>query len=183
MNLGKNNQAIVNAHQMGYKVTDDGRVLSPFTGRERILWNDKKRYRKLQTDIKGYLCFGIGKCASKVMVHRLQAYQKFGNKIFEDGIQVRHLNGNSLDNSFDNIAIGTASDNMMDKPKALRVRQASLANKKHKDVLAIRAFYRTCNSYKKTMERFNISSKGTLHFILNNAIHEKEDYNQPEFIM
>lgn len=41
------------------------------------------------------------------MIHRLQAYQKFGDKIYEDGIVVRYLNGDRYDNSYDNIGIGT----------------------------------------------------------------------------
>ena len=36
-----------------------------------------------------------------------------------------------------------------------------------KEVLMIRRFHKKCKSYKKTMEKFNISSKGTLHRTLN----------------
>jgi len=48
-------------------------------------------------------------------VHKLQAFVKYGNQIFEKGMVVRHLNGNSLDNSWDNIVLGTQSQNMMDR--------------------------------------------------------------------
>ena len=38
----------------------------------------------------------------------------------------------------------------------------------------IRKFFKKCGSYKKTMERFNISSDGTLSYILNKAQTKKE---------
>jgi len=60
-------------------------------------------------------------------VHQLQAYQKYGDVIFNDSIHIRHLNGNPKDNSWDNISIGTQSDNMMDIPKDVRVRSAKKA--------------------------------------------------------
>jgi hypothetical protein len=120
---------------------------------------------------KGYIYGGIkinGK-TTKIYAHRLQAYKKFGDAMFEDGIMVRHLDGNPANNSWDNIEIGTQSDNMMDIDADIRLAKAlhatSFARKHDKET--IRAFYREHNSYKKTMEHFNISSKGTLHFILN----------------
>lgn len=62
-----------------------------------------------------------------IRVHQFCAYQKYGMSIFEDGIAVRHLNNQSLDNSLGNIGIGTYSENMMDKPKTQRIWQAHLA--------------------------------------------------------
>ena len=49
-------------------------------------------------------------------VHRLQAYIKYRELLYQKDIMVRHLNGNKLDNSWDNIAIGTAYDNAQDIP-------------------------------------------------------------------
>lgn len=49
-----------------------------------------------------------------VYEHRLVAFQKFGIKVFEDKIVVRHLNGNKLDNSPENIMIGSQNDNIKD---------------------------------------------------------------------
>jgi len=37
----------------------------------------------------------------------------------------------------------------------------------------IRKFHDKYKSYKKTMEKFNITSKGSLHFILNNMYKTK----------
>lgn len=115
------------------------------------------------------------------MVHRLQAYQKFGDKIFENKIVVRHLNGNYLDNSWDNILIGTFSDNKMDIPKENRIKSATTASRKMQD--NIRTYDERCliyedlkNNipYKEVMLKHNISSKGTLSFMKNKSIEYKE---------
>ena len=105
-----------------------------------------------------------------LLVHRLQAYQKFGNKLYEQGIEVRHSNGNSKDNSYDNIILGTRSENMMDIEESVRKSKASNANKKYPDelVLEIKEYYSLGHSYSDIMKKFNISSKGTISYIINN---------------
>lgn len=49
-----------------------------------------------------------------VYEHRVVALKKFGAQIFENKIVVRHINGNKLDNSPDNIMIGSQNDNIKD---------------------------------------------------------------------
>jgi site-specific recombinase XerC len=44
--------------------------------------------------------------------------------LFKEGIQVRHLDGNYLNNHFENISIGTQSDNNYDIPKIVRIEKA-----------------------------------------------------------
>lgn len=94
----------------GYRVDRDGQVVSP-----------AGRPVKATAEGHGYLTFGfrlgVGhprgtQCAIKV--HRLQAFQKFGKAAFEPGIVVRHMNGNRLDASWDNIEIGTHRENSAD---------------------------------------------------------------------
>lgn len=96
--------------------------------------------------------------------------QKYGDKLFEKGIETRHKNGIKTDNSWNNILIGNHSQNMMDIPKQIRVKKALHASsflvKHNKD--EIKKYHEKYKSYKKTMDKFNISSKGTLHYILNN---------------
>ena len=89
----------------GAKIAKDGQV----TG---ILGKVIKGYPMRS----GHLAVTFGSAGDKKLVkfHHMQAYEKFGDAIFEDGIVVRHLNGDPSDNSWDNIAIGTQSDNMMD---------------------------------------------------------------------
>ena len=162
------NRSEIKLYNLGYRVTAQGDMRglngkpigSLCNGYYRIHVRIKK---KLHSKIKnGYI---------NCLVHRLQAYQKYGEDIYKKGIVCRHLNGNPLDNSIDNIAIGTQSDNMMDRKKEDRIAHAKLAssyNQKHNPDV-IKKYYAKAKSYKKTMAEFNISSKGTLHYILNKA--------------
>ena len=74
------------------------------------IFNKDGKQLSIGKSSKGYLSFNIrlskGSKPTRSFVHRLQAFQKFGEKIFKDGIVVRHLNGVSTDNSYDNIGIG-----------------------------------------------------------------------------
>ena len=102
----------------------------------------------------------------------MQNKHKYGNIIYNDNIVVRHINNNSLDNSWNNIIVGTYKDNSNDIPQDVRMKRSINATqycKKYSDekVLEIIRFYKSSNSYKETMKKFNISSKGTLNFILN----------------
>lgn len=148
------------ASEKGYFVNNEGEVF----------YQNKKR--KLYYKLKGipYAMFTIrvNNKLMKIEVHRLQAYQKFGDKIFEPGIVVRHLNGNSTDNSINNIEIGTYRDNSLDIPKEKRIELAKYASSfmqkyNHDEVYE---FYQKTHSYKKTMELFGITSKNGLHHII-----------------
>jgi hypothetical protein len=157
--LTKVNRGIIHANNIGYKVNENGEVISN-RGNIRKLNDNKKGYYRISIRLNGEQI--------NIPVHKMVAYQKFGDKIFEKGIQVRHLNSNSFDNSYDNIEIGTQSKNMMDTPKEERIRRAKHASsflKKYNHEKVI-SFYNNCKSYKKTMEKFDISSKSTLNFIL-----------------
>jgi len=148
------------AYNKGYRVTDKGIVNGPQK-------EDVGYFRN------GYLIVTIrvhGKCKN-LRAHRLQAYQKYGEKIYEPGTVVRHLDGDSKNNHVDNIGIGTHSDNMMDMPKEVRIAKAKHASsfvKKHDHAEVLEFYYKT-RSYKATMDRFNISSKGTLNFIIKQS--------------
>jgi hypothetical protein len=142
----------------GYVVTEDGMLLNPKGARVGNI--DKQGY--VQSSIR------IGKKVAVFYAHRLQAFQKYGDKLFVDGVVTRHINGNSLDNSWNNIVIGSHSENMMDIPEQIRIKKAKHASsflKKYNNDEII-DFYNTCKSYKKTMDKFGISSKGTLNYIL-----------------
>lgn len=150
------------AYKKGYRVNEFGDLISP-TGKEIGSKHYSRSIPYIATTLR------VDGTFKKLRAHRLQAYQKYGLAIYESGICVRHLNSNSLDNSKENIAIGTHSQNMMDKPKHVRLRAAEIATsyvRKHnkKDV---KSYYSKCKSYKETMNEFGIKSKGTLHYILN----------------
>jgi hypothetical protein len=147
------------AKDRGYRIDEKGDVFSPYMK------------LNLMKNAGVYLFFTIkinGKC-HKVMAHRFQAYFKYGDRVFEKGIVVRHLNGNSMDNSEDNITIGTQSDNMMDIPKELRISHAQKAGDAVRiyDHEAVYQYYLQTKSYKKAKEKFGIQSKATVHAIIS----------------
>ncbi len=143
----------------GYIVSEDG-----------IFYNPKKEI--LNYTINGYIstCIRVNGHKINVKAHRLQAYQKYGDKLYEPGILVRHLDGNPSNNCWENILIGTNSDNMMDIPSQIRIKKSlhatSFVRKYNKK--EIKEYHEIEKSYKNTMEKFNITSKGTLNYILNN---------------
>ena len=115
--LSKTNRAIVTAYRKGYRVID-GVPYNPEGQRLKIGYQDQRSYRRQRFSVK------VGKETCHAYIHKLVAFQKFGFAMFADGVQVRHLDGDSMNNRDENIAIGTASDNMMDKPPEERVRLA-----------------------------------------------------------
>lgn len=157
--LSKRNETIIIAVEKGYLVTREGnaigirgKILTPYASSTGYCRIGVTRYDKTSTLID---------------VHRLQAYQKFGNKIFDKNIYVRHLNGNPLDNSWDNITIGSPSDNQMDIPKHERILRSSHPKHDHKAILAD---HKNGMSYNQIMKKYNISSKGTVSFIVNKSL-------------
>lgn len=147
------------AKERGYTITSDGTVYSPKGNMVGTHGRDGYRYFSFRMD---------GKIV-KVYFHRFQAYIKFGDTLYEDNMMVRHLDGNYLNNSESNIDLGTNSDNMMDIPKGVRVSRSSNASKKYSDELAqaIKLDKENGMSYKELMIKYNISSKGTLSYIIN----------------
>lgn len=151
--------------------------------------DDKGFVTRFGKDIKGsvqnrgYLKFNIRNDRFEthpVPFHRLQAYQKYGDKIFEDGIVVRHLDGDRLNNSYKNILIGTPSDNQMDIPKETRIKSAITASRKRQN--KIRTFEERCLIYEdlKNGVSYNIISvernvsKSTLSDMKNKSLEYKE---------
>jgi hypothetical protein len=55
--------------------------------------------------------------------------------------------------------------------KDKRIIRSSNSNKKYSDNMVFEICeYKKKHTYKETMEKYNINSKGTLHFILNNRL-------------
>lgn len=147
------------AYKKGYRVSDDG-IAYGVKGNKLIPIMHKKYYKISLRDENNK--------KTSIKIHRLQAFQKYGHKIYLDGIVVRHLNGNPLDNSKNNIAIGTQSQNMMDRPKEERQKHSELAAsyKRVFDHNEVYNYYKEVKSYIKTMSKFNIASKSTLNNII-----------------
>jgi len=146
--------------ERGYKVTKEGELFN-------------KKGVKVGSVQGNYHRIGVRVKSKKVYIHthRFQAYQKYGNKLFEENIVVRHKNGNPLDNSWDNILIGTQLDNIMDRPVKDRLEHAKHAasfNKKY-DYDSILNDRNKGMTYRELMNKYNISSKGTIGYIIKNA--------------
>jgi hypothetical protein len=162
--MSESNLFLVEAYNRGFRVSDCGKFIK--TARNK---------RPQVAFEKGYPIINvrIGKKTMKVPWHRIQAMQKYGEELFKEGIVVRHKNSIKTDCSTGNILIGTMADNNMDKPAEDRLKYALNAASYIRKYQAseVKEFYSQNKSYKKTMEKFGISSKGTLHFILNNTKH------------
>jgi hypothetical protein len=112
MEISQKKIGAILCHNRGYEIIDNKVV---FNGKERKL---DIRYKK-DNGQSSYASFGIRNEEGKriqVFVHHLMAYKKFG-KIFIDGFDssgeeliVIHLDGNTLNNSYDNILLGTRTD-------------------------------------------------------------------------
>lgn len=106
------------AIKLGYTINKEGFVINP----SGVLVKGNVDNNYLQFSVR------IEKKVIKIRHHKFQAYFKEGDKIFVGKVLVRHLNGNSLDNSWSNIVIGSQRDNMLDRP--VEDRQAHSKNAK-----------------------------------------------------
>ncbi len=156
--MSNKNKAVLYAYDKGYRVINN--VISI---ENRIIKGSITRggYRMFTIRIKGI--------NAHVLVHKLIAYQKFGNNIFKEGIQVRHLDSDKLNNNDSNIAIGTPKDNASDKnpDDVMRAVLIAASYAKKYDHEKIIEMHRNGYSYSDIMRIFNIPSKGTISFIIN----------------
>lgn len=105
--MSKANEVIVAAYEKGYRVLDDGTVLSHKGRALSTKIANGRRYPKM--------CVVVSKKRESILTHRFAAYCFYGDDVFSEGVQVRHLNGDTSDISRENIKLGTAKDNHADK--------------------------------------------------------------------
>lgn len=117
-------QMVKLAYRKGYRVLPEGCVQSAHGRIRRTRINPAFRRVPYQTfTIKQS---GVSQ-AYTIPVHQLAAFQKFGEEAYLAAGNVRHLNGNSLDNRPANIALGSIHENIMDRPAEARQKHAILA--------------------------------------------------------
>lgn len=110
--------------ELEYRVDEDGFVYRPNGSivsayiKSGDVSEKRVPYYTLSVRLRGH----IEPC--EIRIHKLVAYQKYDIRSFEPGILIRHLNGNSLDNSPVNIALGSYSDNMFDIDPGVRLARA-----------------------------------------------------------
>lgn len=161
------------AFKLGFTIDKDGNVTNPKGGKV-----------KGRIDLRGYLIFSVKYkkiYTIKIGVHRFQAYFKFGDEIYKNEVVVRHLNGNPLDNSWNNIEIGSQQENNLDKLPEVRTKAAYLASRKkvkfNDDIVKqIRLDYKNGLNYRELMSKYGIKSKGTISYIVKKRILDVEKY-------
>lgn len=157
------------AKEKGYYADENGNI---FSKRKQIsLYKDKitDKYFRYQFTIRFH-----GKRVV-IQVHRYIGYLKYGDVIFNDDLDVRHLDGNSLNNKWDNIGIGTRTDNILDMPKIDRINKSIMASSKRRrfsdeEVKNILSDRQKGFKYKELCEKYN-TSKSTLSYLFNKAYY------------
>ena len=162
-NLSKVAQCIIKMHNKGYHLLKDGTLVG-LSGNPVRGGVNARGYRTFNFRYDGS-CYGLP-------IHRLQAYQKYGKKALLPGTEVRHLDGDPLNNAWENILIGTRSDNVNDIPEHIRHKSATKAGRsnsklKESDVREIRRLREQEGwTYRKLLKKFDIS-KSALSYICN----------------
>lgn len=169
MKLSKSNQLLITAFNKGYDIDKKG-VVYGVKGNPISLVSGKGKEGRL----KKYYHFTIrdkdGKCR-RIAVHRFQAFKKFGNDVFKNGIQVRHLNNDAGDNSWENIDIGTQSQNLLDLPKEQRRKMASSPKYNHFEIIKD---YHNGMNYSDIMVKHNVKNRSTVSYIINKSLQSEE---------
>lgn len=123
-----------------------------------------------------FICFN--KHTVTVHLHAIVAFQKYGKDIFDTKykrIHIRHLDGNKLNYTENNIAIGSPHDNMMDIPEEKRKERAiiaSYANRKYTDteVRSIIKDRKRGFTYRQLINKYK-TSKSFLSYFFNKALY------------
>lgn len=152
------NQRLIEASKRGYRI-ENGRPVSP-SGKILSMNKNKEGYYRFSfLDSDGDV--------RSIVVHRMVAFQKYGNELFNPGVEVRHLNGIKEDNSVDNILIGSKSDNEMDKPEEKRRNVARNAAKKlsEGEVTQLRMDRAAGMKYEELSQKYGIR-KSTISYIV-----------------
>lgn len=106
----KTNEFVRIAYQRGFTVDKTGQVYNPKGKPVKGTIKKSKSYRIRNFGVSPP---GNGYITYPVPTHKFVAYMKYGEEAFKAEC-VRHYNDNSLDNSWDNILLGTNYDNHLD---------------------------------------------------------------------
>ena len=115
--MSKRSDAVREAFRRGYRVRPNGEVSGSRVDVLRL--DSTKSYPRFTIRIEGR--------QYAVPVHKLAAYQKYGEDALQKGVIVRHLDDNQWNNSPGNLAFGGALQNAMDVPLKKRVERAKHA--------------------------------------------------------
>ncbi len=152
------------AFAKGYRVNQQGNVFSPVGRQRRLQVNRSSETHYFRFNISD----GNGKTAP-VAVHKLVAFQKFGEASFTPGVHTRHRDNNSFNNRPENILLGTPTENSLDRPVLERRKHAAKGFQKHtaETIAMLRAEHANGVSY-KTLEKIHKIPRSTLSYYLSN---------------
>ena len=172
MKMSKINQAVREAFDRGYRVNGEGELILLDGSISKAVCCDKDGYRTMAVKMKRS-CNGI-----RFGIHKLQAYQKYGQKLFQSGMEVRHLDGNKTNNTPKNIAIGSRRDNVLDIPedKRKQMGQAGAASTRN---FSNKTAYLIFEDRAKGMKERELAAKyggslGSIHHLLKLAVYSTE---------
>lgn len=159
--MDKAKRALLAAVAKGYRFSMS-KVIGP-RGKPLAILADKNGYPYFNISLEGRVVH--------VPYHRLKAYYLFGKTIFEDGIQVRHLNGRPSDYSDGNISIGTQKQNSFDRPPQERLEHANKATAKVRkfrpcEVSQIRKIVEVVGNAAKVGRAYGVC-KSTMSYLMN----------------
>lgn len=158
------NKSLLTAYKKGYYVTDTGEIIGA-----------KGEPLKPMLSNKNYLYFHVRVDGKKkaVYVHRLKAYQKYGDELFNSEC-VRHLDGNKQNNALDNIVLGTHKENTADISEQKRHNMLKKARDSRKftdqQIVHIRHLLENGETTRGIAKEYNVS-QGTIQ-----QIKERETY-------
>ena len=125
---GRVSQAIRWAVENGYTVTEDGVAMGPTGPLKGTIKNKRAKHTGHERVAYWHISIRMDATGTiPVPIHRFVAFLKYGEVSMQAGTVTRHLDSDPHNNHWDNIAIGTQSDNMMDRPEEERIAHAKKA--------------------------------------------------------
>jgi ribosomal protein S6E (S10) len=125
--LSKGRQRVLIAYRKGYRVDEDGEVISPHSG-ERMKATANTGHKSPRRRFTLRIENGPNG-TYPVKVHQLAAYQAMGDEMITSKLMVCHRDENELNNRMENLYLGTQSNNMMDQEESVRIKRAKHAAK------------------------------------------------------
>lgn len=168
--MTKTERAIRRLVEQGWSVNEDGSLVDADGEVRKCRVKKGKHNPNTGYSEPSYLTFNVKEdgVSLPIPVHKLAAFQKDPETAFAEGVHVRHLNGDSLDNRPDNILAGTVSENMSDINPIVRYEHAKTAARSQRrfsdaEVVGIRASEESTTALAKRLG----CSKSTISDIRN----------------
>jgi hypothetical protein len=115
----------------------------------------------------------------KILVHQIVAYQKYGEKMFQEELLCRHKNNDKTDFRSENIILGTSLDNHNDNPIEMKrelIRNGkksarSLRTFTDQQVREIRSLYQNGHSVRSLSGKYNVAFN-TIRYMVKRLLYK-----------